>query len=141
MTGDLIFVKPTNVMGKLVAFFGGSKYCHVGILVNDSQIAEINLGYTFDIRHITYTSYDIYRVTDDFDANELMSVIWGKVGLKYDAMDILRILFKLKSVNVNKVICSEVVNQCFGLLGIQLSNKKIPTPQDLIDGGKVERVV
>ena len=142
MTGDLIFVKPTNVTGKLVAFFSGSKYCHVGIMVNSSEIAEINLGYTFDIRPMTYTDYDIYRVTDDFDANELIDIIHDKVGMSYDVMDLLRILFKISfKATPKKVICSEIVNQCFGLLGIQLSNKKIPTPQDIIDGGKVERVI
>lgn len=141
MTGDLIFVKPTNVMGKLVAFFGGSKYCHVGILVDDSHIAEINLGYEFNIRPMTYTSYDVYRVTDPFEANQLMNVIWGKIGMQYDVFDIFRVLFNFRfCATPKKAICSEIVNQCFGLLGIQLSKEKIPTPQDLIDGGRLERV-
>lgn len=140
MTGDLIFVKPTNVMGKLVAFFGGSKYCHVGILTDDFKIAEINLGYEFNIRPMTYTSYDTYRVIGDFSASDLMMVINNKIGMKYDLLDIFRIFFNFQASTPNKVICSEVVNQCFCLLGIELSNKKIPSPQDLIDGGKLERV-
>lgn len=141
MTGDLIFVKPTNAMGKLVAFFSGSKYCHVGILVNEHEIAEINIGYKFGIRPMTYTSYDVYRVKEEFNKFELMNIVLGKIGMRYDVLDILRILFNFQVSTPNKVICSEVTNECFSLLGIQLSNKKIPSPQDLIDGGKLERVI
>lgn len=141
MLGDLVFVKPTNAIGKLVAFLGGSGYSHVGILMEDNQIAEINLGKPFSVYPMRYTEYDVYRVNQTFDQAVLKSIINSKIGMKYDTLDLLRILFRLTiRATPNKVICSEVVNQCFEQLGIQLSRHKIPTPQDLIEGGKLERV-
>lgn len=140
-TGDLIFVKPTNLTGRLIAWFGRSEYSHVGICLNDHEIAEINLGYTFNIRPNTYTSYDLYRCIDHFDENDMINVIYGKIGLNYDILDIIKILFKLPLKNTpRKMICSEVVFYCYQLLGIELCKQKVPTPQNLIDGGKLYKV-
>lgn len=144
---DLIFVKGNSTISKIIKWFTKSEYSHVGIILDDKHICEINYNYTFRIRHFEYKEkdYDIYRCKKNINIKDkelMFKYIRKNLNQKYDFREIVRIIFPFLNIkdNSKRVICSELVYDCFKNANIYLSNKEINSPQDLIDGNEIVKV-
>lgn len=144
-TGDIIFVKDNSLLAKIIMYITKSQYVHCGIVYDVNQygvwIAEINYSYSFSIRKMEYTNYEVYRCREPINEIKIKETIRDMVGLKYDFRDIFRIVFGLPmKYTPKRVICSESVMYVYESLGIKLTDKKVPTPEDLVSGGMLEMV-
>lgn len=139
--GDLIFVKGNNFFSKCVKWRTNSKYSHVGFVIDEFHIAEINWYYGFKIRHIKYNknNFDVYRYKYELthrQKQEMKKYIHSCLNQKYDFREIFRILFSTKNLkdNKNKIVCSEILYDIFKSCDIELNQKEYSSPQDLING-------
>lgn len=145
-TGDIIMVKDSTLLARLIGYFTKSEYVHCAIvydvMCSEIYVGEIDWSYSFKIREINYDNYDLYRYVGELDTEKCMNAICNMKGFKYDYLDIFRILFKLPLKYTPKtVICSESIYYIYMMMGIKLTDKLVPLPYDLIERELLIRII
>jgi hypothetical protein len=130
--GDIILVKgDTPIISPLIQWFTDSEYTHVGLAVTSELIYEIDINKDLAIRPLTHAHYDVFRYEDGLSAEQRIAMQWYALGRAKEnkGYDWLRILaFALEKIfrspfvfdEVNRVICSEIVDNIYTHVGIDL---------------------
>lgn len=133
---DLLFCKEKSLTTKLITLVDKSEYSHVCVVLDKHHIFEIQYNMNASIRHIPYNlkDYDIYRVTEYFNQDLFLEFIYNHIKCKYDYIEILKILFKMKNISDDdgKYICSTIINDAFKYSGLELSYNKVSSISDLL---------
>lgn len=108
--GDIIFVRGTSLLSRIIRFFDKGRYSHVAIAVSDTEILEAQYFTRSRIVKNYHEDYDIF----DIGLSELQrsQVAWmskNMTGKWYDYKQILGYIFKRPWDNPNNMICSELV--------------------------------
>lgn len=131
-TGDIILVKGnTPIISRLIRWVTNSEYTHVGMIVADDLILEIDINKDLAIRPIKHTSYDVYRYTKGLSSEQRTKMIKYAIrrsklnkgyGWKHIISFALQKFFKTSKTyrDVNKVICSEIVDNIYNAVNIDL---------------------
>jgi len=116
--GDLINIRGTSPMSRLIRLLTRSAYSHSACYVGDKKIVESDWG-GVQIKILPdRTLYDIYRHIDATEEQLETAVKWmlSQVGAKYDFMGLLWIgMNRLRTRKRNRVInekkfwCSELI--------------------------------
>lgn len=142
---DILFFKSTDLLGKLIATFTRSKYCHVGILMPDKKtLFDINIGKRSNIvKLVNIKNIEAYRVNGIIYGHNVDKWIINHFGLKYDIGEVIKCIMGINTPDDdNKFICSSLVLDFLK----NCTNVKIPpntyivSPQDLIDLNLLHRV-
>lgn len=112
--GDIIFVKGTGLISRLVRFFDGrGQFSHVAIAISDTEIIETNWNMRSKILPMYYSEdeYELIRLQDlePQHLDNLRPIAESLQGTLYDYMQILAILFRSRLNNPRYLICSELV--------------------------------
>jgi uncharacterized protein YycO len=154
-TGDLIFVRDQpDLISRLICWFTGSRYSHVGMIYQDDLIYEINLSRQLAIYPNRYKHYDIYRYKKGLThLQKIMlqdqAAAEAKVNEGYDLPKIFEFAlmkwikkpFVLKQNK--KKICSEIVDNLYLSIGIDLVPERINgdvRPVDLVKSSQLKRI-
>lgn len=139
---DILFHQGTSPIAKIIKAFTGSPYSHVGLILDDKHIVEINWSYKLKIRHIKYpdSNFQIYRLKTSLtneQQDQIYTYMYSTLDSKYDFKEILSIvlyrLFKIKPKNnIKKFVCSSWINECFKSCGVVLNENDLVSPKDLI---------
>lgn len=139
---DLLLYKGRNKISNIVKSVTESEYSHIGLILSDFHIVEIDFFYCLKINHIGYNGkdFDIYRLRTPLtqeQQKQITEYIYSTLQSKYDFEEILNILLykffgKKLDDDKGKFVCSSWINECFKNCGIVLSEKELVTPQDLI---------
>ncbi|MBJ7935647.1 hypothetical protein FNE59_14415 [Bacillus thuringiensis] len=137
-TGDIVLVKGnTPIISRLIRWVTSSDYTHVGMIIADDLILEIDINKDLAIRPMKHEVYDIYRYTKGLTSEQRTKIIKqsirrAKLNKGYDWRHIisfaLQKLFRTSRVfeEANKVVCSEIVDNIYNDIGIDL----IPNCED-----------
>lgn len=112
--GDIIFVKGTGLISRLVRFFDGrGEFSHVAIAISPTEILESNWNMKSKIVPMSYLEdeYVIIRLADmtQEEKGRLREAAESLEGVIYDYLQIISILFKGRLNNPRYLICSELV--------------------------------
>lgn len=135
MVGDVIFVKGTGLVSRMIRFVTKGKWSHCAIFLNEDTILETEWSTKCRIININDTDYlekehEIVNVQLNEEQENLLKVIsYMSLGKKYDFWLIFKLFIKsvfgLK-VNKNsyeKLVCSELVGYVLLSLGIFTYNE------------------
>lgn len=144
--GDIILVRGNHpIISPIVRWFTGSEYTHVGLAVTSSLIYEININKKMGIHYNTHEDYDVFRYKYGLtiDQKRKMAQYAIDQALKNNGYDWLKVIsFALEKIfrvpfvfdQVNRKICSEIVDKIYASVGIDLVPYKKTghvTPYDL----------
>jgi len=136
--GDILLFKGTTpIISALVRWFTDSDYTHVGIAVTSDFVYEIDIDRQLAIHPIRDDVYDVFRYKEGLSNEQkvtmqMVAIDRAKTNEGYDWLHILsfglRKIFKTKKTfeEANKVICSEIVDNLYNCIGIDL----IPNKED-----------
>lgn len=154
--GDILLYKKTHsITSRIVSWFTHSEYTHVAIVISNGYVCEIDIDKKLAIRPLRPDNYDIYRYKNGLTATQQLAMKWYAIkrihtNKGYDWLHILSFalqkLCKTKKTfeEVNKVICSEIVDNLYTHIGIDLVPERIDgdvTPVDLARSAILKRVV
>jgi cell wall-associated NlpC family hydrolase len=149
LQGDILFCSGKGIIQTLIQWITRSKFYHTAIFIDDGiTLAEAQGGEKTSIVPLSkyINSNDklyIYRdnTLTNFDKYKIANYALNHLGTEYDYLAILAELARyelgvsLKYFNEgNKRICSSFVNECYSSIGKRLSEERVPSPQDLIEG-------
>ena len=130
--GDIILVKgDTPIVSRVIRWFTQSEYTHAAIAIAENLVYEIDINKRLAIRPFSYEKYDVFRYKYGL-TNEQQILIQVYANEKeeenkgYDWLHILSFaiqkIFRTKKVyeEANKVICSEIVDNLYNQIGIDL---------------------
>jgi uncharacterized protein YycO len=146
---DLLFYKGNSIVSKVIKYFTGSTYSHVGLVLDGLHIVEIDWKFPLKIRHLKYNSrnYDIYRIDNlnEKQKEKMLEFVNFKLNTEYDHWENIRFLlwkfFKIKTKDdIDKFNCIEFIVDCFKYAGISLSDKDIVSFDDLINSGMLIKI-
>lgn len=117
--GDIVFLKPTSVIGKLVTWVDGGEYSHVAIAVSPTHIIEAQY-FTRSRIWPVYTGDNVMVLDLDLEDWQRQRIIDNAIemtGIWYDYKTIasyfIRHIFKWNTKAIwnsqNNLICSELV--------------------------------
>jgi len=141
--GDILACKNNSFLSFAIRFLTKSKYSHLAIIINENEAVESD-GIAGFIKHKNINEYknyaDVYtcdNLTDEQRIN-IGKYAVSKVGQKYDYY-LLFVLFvkfvfgiKIKIKDSENDICSELVNDAYKSVGLELSKKRFPIPDDVL---------
>ena len=115
--GDIIFFKPTTLFEKLISYFSGFKYCHVGVIQIIDNIVYIlestapkgvrRANYKLEYSHREFAIISPKKLDFDYQLNKFVEL----PNQTYGFLDIIIMYFKLnKYLNGNGLVCSEFVS-------------------------------
>lgn len=156
---DLFFFRPTGILGKIVSWWTGSEYCHVG-MVYGSYLLEYREFRGFRSKQwlevLAEWDYrvDVYRVSTILNPNHRINILNAFYRLKKEYGWCHAILagllrrFPRSFLNwestKNPPQCAEAVCYAFRVgAGIDLVPDKCDwksTPEDIVCGGLVEKI-
>lgn len=131
-TGDIILVKgDTPIVSRVIRWFTKSEYTHSAIAITENLVYEIDINKRLAIRPLDSKNYDVFRYKHGLtNEQQIMMQVYANEKAEenkgYDWLHILSFaiqkLFRTKKVyeEANKVICSEIVDNIYGQLGIDL---------------------
>jgi hypothetical protein len=141
-TGDLIFIKPYDLIGRSITFMTGEEYSHVAMAVSPTLIFEAQYGSVSKLTKIYHPNHEVVPMNlDDYKQKLLIDFIYESdvLGIQYDLNEIfgwlLQLLFSkiLNKLNIDliedfdnpkKFICIEAILYCYReALGIELLDK------------------
>lgn len=137
--GDIIFVKGSTELDKMIELTERGKYNHVALYIGNGRVIESQGGREIGLANLSdYAVYDVGRVQMGVDQiNELREYALAQQGKKYDWLLIiilaLRLIFR---INIpykerSRRICSTFVRDCYSHIGINLTCIENCTPQEL----------
>jgi hypothetical protein len=134
--GDIILIKGSRpVISRIIRWFTGSEYTHVGMAVSASHIYEIDIDKKLGIHEFNEVSYDVFRYKNGLtDEQKFMmknhAIQQALLNRGYDWLRIvsfgLEKIFKTKKTFdwANKVVCSEIIDNLYMYAGIDLVPKR-----------------
>jgi hypothetical protein len=131
--GDIIFVRGSSLLSKIIRFFDKGKFSHVAIAVSDSEVIETNWNMRSKIVKFYYTDYEIVSINlTDNQRNQVPVVAKKLEGRMYDYVQVLGYIFKSRLNNPHHLICSELVyNVLRGVGYIKDDSLRDITPNEL----------
>lgn len=143
-TGDIIFVRGTSIISKIIRFFDKGKFSHVCIAISDTHILEAQYFKKVSIKPFYYGRKQIEIIDLEMDEEQkrkAISVGLSLTGIWYDYIQlfyyVFKKIFKLNGRNFlnnpNNLICSELVNQLLLATGYIAPHEKVEdlTPNQL----------
>ena len=144
--GDIILVKNTKLISRIIRWFTKSVYSHAAIAIDDIHVYETNYNEKSHIKHIDWVkgTYDIYRVKPnvEFDPEQIVQFIKSHLNNNYDLGEIMKIVLHINTKDDDgKYICSMLVRDAFKAQGIDLTpGIEIPSPIDLSESKLLYKV-
>lgn len=110
--GDIVSVRGEDWMGRFIRWVTGSNVNHVALYIGNGLLIESTLGPGVRILpvdlYLADQSKEVYlsRVTENFDATEVINYSFNFYGRKYDLFGQIGILTKymVKKAKLNKVV-------------------------------------
>ena len=150
-TANILACKNNSFISKFIRFLTKSKFSHLAIIVSELEIVEAD-GIVGHIRYRNISDYknyaDVYSCDNlnDEQINKICEYVKSKVGQKYDYY-LLFILFvkqvfgvKIRIRDSDSDVCSELVNDAYKSVGIELSKKRFPIPDDVVGSERLRMV-
>jgi len=148
--GDILACKNNSFLSFAIRFLTKSKYSHLAIIVSESEIIEADgiVGFINRKNINEYKNYaDVYICgLNDKQRNDICNYAISKINAKYDYY-LLFVLFvkfvfgiKIKIKDSEDDICSELVNDAYKSVGIMLSKKRFPIPDDVLSSERLRMV-
>lgn len=152
--GDIILVRgDTPIISRAIRWFTGSKYTHAGIAVTSNIIYEIDVFKKLDVRLLTHHDYDVYRLKEDLTIEQqielkLYAINKIKESKGYDWFRIIqfaleKIGIKLHLNNKKRYVCSEIIDELYNHVGIDLIPNRTDgevTPADISGSPLLKKV-
>ncbi|MDQ0976604.1 hypothetical protein QFZ31_006656 [Neobacillus niacini] len=133
--GDIIFVRGTGIISRLVRFFDKGKFSHVAIAVSDTHVIEADWYMRSNIVEFHYEDYEIVslNLTDNQRQHIPLTAIKYE-GKMYDYIQVLGYIFKSRLNNPRHLICSELVYNILSEVGyINDASLRDITPNELYE--------
>lgn len=116
--GDIVFVRGTSLISKLVRMIDKGEFSHVAIAVSDTQVIEANWYMRSKIVTFHYEDFEIVRLNlTDNQVTQIPLVAKKFEGKMYDYLQVLSYLFKGRINNPRHLICSELVYNILSEVG------------------------
>lgn len=152
--GDIIFYRPTGLVGWTISKITHSEYSHVALALDSYNIIEADKFIKSRISNLYYVEniHKVYRVKGitDYERQKVVNNSLTMLGVRYDYKQIiglyLRLVFRMDSSTfnrANKYICSEIVDNAFIAADIpRKDNNNLGdiTPQELFEKYDLIRV-
>lgn len=154
-TGDIILVKGhTPFISRIIKWFTKSEYTHVGIAYSHDLIFEIDMNRQMGIYPIRSDDYDVFRYKEGLTHEQKKAL--KKYAIKrayanegYDWKRIIRFAIE-RFINLpyiydtmNKEVCSEIADNLYGNLGIDIAPDRSPgdvRPCDIANSPVLKKV-
>lgn len=108
--GDVIFVRGTSVISKIVRLFDRGQFSHVAIAVSDSEVIETNWNMRSKIVPFHYKDYEVVSLNlSDSQRTHIKNIASQYQGKLYDYLQVISFLFWGRLNNPRHLICSELV--------------------------------
>ena len=149
--GDILACKNNSFLSFAIRFLTKSKYSHLAIIVLESEIIEVDgiVGFINRKNINEYKTYaDVYTCDNltDKQRNDICNYAISKINAKYDYY-LLFVLFvkfvfgiRIKIKDSENDICSELVNDAYKSVGIELSKKRFPIPDNVVGSERLRMV-
>lgn len=151
--GDLVMYKPKGLLGWIISKISKSDYSHVAVVLGNNTIFEANKFIKSRIVKLDYDKeiHHIYRLSDltKWKKQKIISKAHKYIGVKYDYLQVIGLFFRLvfnkhdTFNNLNKFICSEVIDKIYIEAGIKRADAEHlydVTPQEILDKYDLHRV-
>jgi uncharacterized protein YycO len=131
--GDIVLVKPSGLLARIISFLTKSDYSHTAIvfdpeegLIMDTDWVATNLSL---LKIYNQRGYDIFRLKEGLSENNKQKVkkwIIDNIGVPYDYLQLFSftnrfVLGIKKIINLpDKYICSEMADRMYQSIGIDL---------------------
>lgn len=116
--GDIVFVRGTSLISKLVRLFDNGEFSHVAIAVSDSEVIETNWNMKSKIVKFHYKDYEIITLNLTEVQRQRVPVIARSLeGKWYDYLQVISYIFKSRLNNPRHLICSELVYNILSEVG------------------------
>ena len=131
-TGDILLFKGTTpIISPIIRWFTDSEYTHAALAITENLIYEIDFNKRLAIRPIREETYDVFRYKYGLtwkqqNAIKTYAIERANTNKGYDWLRILSFglqkIFQTKKAfdEANRVICSEIVDQIYAHIGIDL---------------------
>ncbi|QIA28507.1 putative papain-like amidase enzyme [Phage f2b1] len=152
--GDVIFYKPTSLVGWIISKLTHSDYSHVALAVDAYNIVEADKFIKSRVSNLYYVDsinsvYRLNNATDD-QKHIIVNHALTMVGMRYDYKQIFGLFLRLtfrkdySTFNTaNKYICSEIVDTAFLMADVprkDTRNLGDISPQELFEKYDLIRV-
>lgn len=150
--GDILACKNNSFLSRFIRYITKSNFSHLAIVVNEHEAIESD-GIAGFIKHKNINEYIDYASVYTCDSlsegqrKNICQYAISKVGEKYDYY-LLFVLFcrymfgwKIRIKDSSADVCSELVNDSYGSIGVILSKKRFPIPDDVINNNELLRFV
>lgn len=109
-SGDVIFVRGSSLLSKLIRYFDGGEFTHVAIVIDDKHVLDSQYPLGVRIRHFRFADYEAVRLPIDVETAKKY------IGYKYDFKQFFWYAFRVGKIwnTPNQFICSELVAHTVG---------------------------
>jgi hypothetical protein len=134
-SGDIVFVRGTSLIAKIVRFFDKGRFSHVAIAVNEHEVIETNWNMKSKIVKFHYEDYEVVHLNLTDFQRQCIPVIAKKLeGRQYDYLQVIGYIFNSRLNNPRHLICSELVYNILSEVGfINDVNLRDITPNELYE--------
>jgi Permuted papain-like amidase enzyme, YaeF/YiiX, C92 family len=116
--GDVIFVRGTSIISRLVRFFDKGKFSHVAIAISETEVIETNWNMRSKIVKFHYEDYEIVSLNlTDSQRDRIPAIASRLEGKLYDYLQVIGYIFKSRLNNPRHLICSELVYNILSEVG------------------------
>lgn len=116
--GDVIFVRGTSFISRIVRFFDKGEFSHVAIAVSDYYVIETNWNMKSRIVPFHYEDFELIELNLTEYQRWRVPVIAKKYeGRMYDYLQVIGYIFKSRLNNPRHLICSELVYNILSEVG------------------------
>lgn len=143
--GDILFLPAYDLIGRFLSLLLKSDIVHTAMMVDSNHFIEAEMGVPVRIRPLTYQRYIAKRAALSLSQREALvqyalTFIEGQFHYNYCGIFqwFLRLRFHNPSIppcrNLKRVYCSELVDQIYHSVGIELVPGRLPgdvLPTDL----------
>lgn len=133
--GDLVFVRGTSLISKIVRFFDKGKFSHVAMAVNENEVIESNWNMKSRIVKFHYTDYELVTLNlTDIQRQRIPAIASKLEGRWYDYIQVIAYIFNSRLNNPRHLICSELVYNILSEVGyINDESLRDITPNELYE--------
>ncbi|MCY8256442.1 hypothetical protein MOC12_21020 [Bacillus spizizenii] len=133
--GDVIFVRGTSFVSRLVRFFDKGQFSHVAIAVSETHVIETNWNMTSKIVPFHYEDYESVELKlTDFQRRCVPVIARRYEGRMYDYIQVIGYIFKSRLNNPRHLICSELVYNILSEVGyVRDERLRDITPNELYE--------
>lgn len=130
--GDIVFVRGSSFVSKVVRYFDKGEFSHVAVAVSDTHIIEAEWDTKSVIKPIEYKKYEVISLNlTDEQKDRLIKKAIQLTGRWYDYPQLLNYIFgQSRWGSTKNLICSEIVYILLLEIGIDVGDRNI-TPNEL----------